>query len=567
MRCPGFAFIILGDSEFMKKSIVIAVLLTLVALGFRLWLALRLANDEPGDAKIYAQIARNVLDHHVFSSDEEEPLSPTYIRLPGYPVFLAGVYSLFGKDNNRPARIIQAVVDTFTCWLVAWLALAWSPMAWSIEKRRRALLIALALAALCPFTAVYVTVLLTEVWTMFFATGCALCATYGLKPIKPKKALLWLMAAGISGGLATMFRPDSPLFVFGVGLTLTLIGLNQAYREWRNQQAIHQTDAANQPSQPAEEIDSSTILTPSPGRVIGQTILRGAIFSLAFFIALLPWTMRNARVFRVFMPVAPASVSMPGDFVPVGYNAWLRTWVDNWYYTEKADWAMGERPIFIEQLPDYAFDSDAEKAQVAELLSRYNNPEAKPQPAVENEDENQSGDDDDDSSADDEANSADDDDSSDEEEEQAIVKMTPEIDAEFAQLARQRIDRHPLRYYLLTPLKRARHLWFSTHSQYYPFSGDDLFPSDGEHHQKFWLPCFKMIIWIYTLLSFAGAILLWREKKTRRWALLLALLVFPRFVYLTSLQNPEPRYVVEFFPFLLAVASLALATLQFRRKL
>ncbi len=548
----------------MKKPMVIAVLLTLVAFGFRLWLALRLANDEPGDAKIYALIARNVLDHQVYSSDEEEPLHSTYFRVPGYPLFLMTVYSVFGKDNNRAARVIQALVDTGTCGFVGLLALAWSPPTWAIEKRRRAGLWALALAALCPFTAIYVAVLLTEIWTMFWVMAGALAATYALKNARPLRAGVWWAAAGLAGGLATMFRPDSPLFVAGIGFTLTTIGLGSAFAQWRHQRAIHR--AAPPPSQP--DLQPPANSAPSPGALIGRTMLGGTIFSTAFLLALMPWTLRNERVFKVFMPIAPASASMPDEFVPAGYNVWLRTWVDNWFYTEKADWAMGERPILVEQLPAYAFDSEEEKAEVAELLSRYNNPEAKPQPTVEPEDQKQDADDDDDSSGDDDEDnpSANDEGSDEDEEAQPLVQMTPEIDAEFAQIARRRIQGHPFRYYVLTPLKRARHMWFSTHSQYYPFSGDDLFPSDSEHHQQFWLPLFKSLVWLFTIFSFAGAILLWRNQATRRWVLLVALLIMPRFVYLTTLQNPEPRYVVEFFPFVLAVAGLALASLTLRRK-
>src|SRR5581483_7543402 len=164
-----------GQAKFFaKKHLAMAVLLTFIALGFRLFIALRLPTDEPDDGRLYARIANNVLDHHVYTIATEEPFEPTYIRLPGYPLFLAAVYKIFGRDNNTAVRVIQAVVDTMTCWLVAWLALAWTPAAWALEKRRRALLIALALAASCPFLAIYVATILTETWTAFFATLCAL---------------------------------------------------------------------------------------------------------------------------------------------------------------------------------------------------------------------------------------------------------------------------------------------------------------------------------------------------------------------------------------------------------
>src|ERR1051325_1496833 len=140
----------------MKSKITIAVLLTVVALSFRLLLALRFPNDWPGDAVTYALLPKNTLHHHVYSSDEQEPLQPTYFRVPGYPLFLLTVYAAFGDDSNRAVRIIQCFLDTLTCWFVAWLALAWSPAAWDAERRRRAMLIALGLAALSPFTAIYV---------------------------------------------------------------------------------------------------------------------------------------------------------------------------------------------------------------------------------------------------------------------------------------------------------------------------------------------------------------------------------------------------------------------------
>ena len=64
--------------------------------------------------------------------------------------------------------------------------------------------------------------------------------------------------------------------------------------------------------------------------------------------------------------------------------------------------------------------------------------------------------------------------------------MTPEIDAAFARIARERISRSPLRYYLQLPFRRAISIWFDTHSQYYPFEGEltpfeDL---DYEIHQQ-----------------------------------------------------------------------------------
>src|SRR6266849_5670559 len=128
----------------MRRHIAIAIALTITAVGFRLFLVLNLPNDDDDDGRFYAQIARNLIDHRGYSDDEEEPYMPTYVRVPGYPLFLAGVYYVFGSDNNTGVRIIQASLDTTTCWLVALLALSWVPVDWEREKRRRVMLIALA---------------------------------------------------------------------------------------------------------------------------------------------------------------------------------------------------------------------------------------------------------------------------------------------------------------------------------------------------------------------------------------------------------------------------------------
>src|SRR5215475_11083901 len=106
----------------MRKQVAIAVFLSLAAFGGRVALALCLPNDDDDDGQFYSQIARNLLDHRGYSGETEEPFVPTYVRVPGYPILLAGVYAVFGRDNNRAVRLVQAVADTVTCWLAALLA-------------------------------------------------------------------------------------------------------------------------------------------------------------------------------------------------------------------------------------------------------------------------------------------------------------------------------------------------------------------------------------------------------------------------------------------------------------
>src|SRR5262249_31157302 len=100
----------------------------------------------------------------------------------------------------------------------------------------------------------------------------------------------------------------------------------------------------------------------------------GALFSLAFTIVLVPWTIRNARVFHLFQPLAPAHGEMPGEFVPRGYYLWLRSWLDDSRFVPPMLWSLDTDPIDIDELPPSAFDSADERSRVAALLDKYNHP-------------------------------------------------------------------------------------------------------------------------------------------------------------------------------------------------
>jgi Dolichyl-phosphate-mannose-protein mannosyltransferase len=538
--------------QFQTNRWLVYLLLLIVALAFRLNVAHYLANDAPDDGRVYAQMARDLLEQHVFSVDPQPPYQPTLIRLPGYPLFLAGVYALFGHGNNEAVRLAQALIDTATCVLVALIAYNWA----SDPRRRRKTAIAVfLLAALCPFSTIYVATILTETVTMFLMAALALAATYALKAGTSKAAHAWWLAAGLCAGLAVFMRPDSGLFAAGVGLTLVLVGL------WPRRRALVEA--------PAHE--------HSWGQRFGRVLTRGFVFSLVFALVLMPWAWRNWRVFHLFQPIAPAHGEMPGEFVPRGYNLWLRTWIDDERYIGPMLWGLDDQPIKLEQVPERAFASPDEKARVAALLEQYNHPPdsqptdeeaAKDKADNSTDNDNDQADNDEDQASDEDQQSSDEPDEQTDETDQsehADVEMTPAIDAGFAEIAHERIQRAPLRFYLWLPLKRACALWFDTHSQYYPFDGE-LFPLselDYSKHQQFWLPLFALLTWGYTLLGLAGAWVLWRDKAGAgwRWLLLAALLTLPRLVFLSTLENPEPRYVVEIFPLLAVLGGIALGAI------
>src|SRR5713226_5664748 len=209
--------------------------LLIVAGAFRIVVAHHWANDAPDDSKTYARIARNVLEQHSYSDAKAPPYQPTLTRLPGYPLFLAATYKVFGHGNNGAVRIVQALIDTATCALIALLAFYWEPD----EKRKRATAIAaLALAAVCPFTTIYAATILTEVPTMLLAVAMCVAATKAFTTEDTeeaqkdqgslKQALKWWLIAGLLGGLAVLIRPDSGLFVAAIGLTLVITNIWRA---------------------------------------------------------------------------------------------------------------------------------------------------------------------------------------------------------------------------------------------------------------------------------------------------------------------------------------------------
>src|SRR5437763_12183206 len=88
---------------------------------------------------------------------------PTLIRLPGYPLFLATCFKLFGVENYHAACVVQIVFDLVACVLLALFAARIA----GAERGRRAGLWTLWLATCCPFTAIFTASPLTEPLTLF----------------------------------------------------------------------------------------------------------------------------------------------------------------------------------------------------------------------------------------------------------------------------------------------------------------------------------------------------------------------------------------------------------------
>ena len=122
-----------------------------------------------GDTKFYEELARNWLEHGVYGLYVRGVLTSVDMRVPGYPAFLAAIYFVIGR-SARVVMVAQAFVDLATCVLAALIAARLVP----VSRRAVAGKAALWMAALCPFTADYTAVVLTETLATFFTTAAAL---------------------------------------------------------------------------------------------------------------------------------------------------------------------------------------------------------------------------------------------------------------------------------------------------------------------------------------------------------------------------------------------------------
>ena len=107
--------------ELVRKNLRFFLLFSAAALLLRLIFYFRF----PGvvtDSFIYGDIAKNWLQHGIYGLSGGE-ISPTYIRLPGYPAFLAIIFAIFGVDHYRAVLVMQMFVDLGTCFLCAAIAL------------------------------------------------------------------------------------------------------------------------------------------------------------------------------------------------------------------------------------------------------------------------------------------------------------------------------------------------------------------------------------------------------------------------------------------------------------
>jgi hypothetical protein len=476
----------------MKRIFSNPVFALAAGLCLRLFFVLKFPADS-GDTVLYEEIATNWLKHHVYAMNVNGTFIPVDIRMPGYPAFLAVIYTLTGRTSESArlwVMLAQIVIDLATCALVAWLAILLASLWISPGRTRRIFVAGLWLAALCPFTANYVAVPLTEVWATFFTTASlAVLLLIALRarghqsansPLKIATLDYWKLVAlgGFLVGIGTLFRPESPLLLITTCFLLACWLLRQG--EFK------------------------------------RFVLTTALLGCACLLPLVPWMIRNARTFHEFQPLAPKDATLPTEIDPRGFMAWEKTWLYRVKDCYLVPWKLNDEAIRLEDIPANAFDSKEEKRRVAEVLEKYN----------------------------------------------SEINWTADEDAVFAQIAKERTARHPLRTYLWIPLQRSVRIWFTPRIELLPVSGN-VFPLglmwDEDPVDQSVTVLFFVLNIAYVGLALWGACRLWSYTGARAAVVLLLFYVVVRTAFLTTLETPEPRYVLVCYPVLLALAAQTIA--------
>ena len=438
------------------------LLATIAALALRLFFVFQY-RVIAGDSFVYGDIAKNWLHHGIYGLTDSGGVRPTLIRLPGYPGFLAVIFSLFGQEHYGAAMITQAFIDTNACLAIAALALE--------LFGERAAKMTYLLAALCPFTANYTAAPLTETLSIFCTAHGLYYGVRGLKALAAgmKGTLVWILS-GLWIAAGIYMRPDNLLVLPALLLGLIIYFFRTANRR--------------------------------------RTVTAIALLMAASLLPLAPWTVRNWRTFHVFQPLASRYANDPGEFVPMGFNRWMKTWIVDYVSTEEVYWHVPNEPLDIDNLPQRAFDSQHQYDVTDELISDYNQER----------------------------------------------DIDQEMDARFEALARERIAHGRFRYYARLPFLRVTDMWLRPRVELLPVEA--RWWEFSQHPGK---STFALVWAALNLALLLAALRGWWINRVGIYGVVLIGFVLLRSAFLGSLENPEPRYMLECFPVVLALAGAAVA--------
>lgn len=202
----------------MERTFLIIIVFIGIGMAFLMsaingtWRATNFV-DYHDDAEIYNRTALSILERHSFS-DNESGYVGAFRRSPGYPVFLALSFALFGKS---PIAVFaaQTILWTFS------LLLLWSLAGIFFSYPHR--LLPPLFLALSWFIALQATIILPELFTLFLL----LLFLWALERFFTAKKSMYLLVAG---GALAWFILIRPVALYSVPFIFLFLWLRERNR-------------------------------------------------------------------------------------------------------------------------------------------------------------------------------------------------------------------------------------------------------------------------------------------------------------------------------------------------
>lgn len=220
----------------------------LLAIAFRAYGVWSHPAVPVGDAEDYHGLATRLVEGRGYVNAAGQP---TAWRPPAYPVFLAGVYKVAGVSVER-ATMVQVILGALTVLLLT--ALGAMIVGWP-----RAL-IAGAIAAVYPAFVWLPRLLLSENLSLFLLALSLVAIILYLRSTR----MVWIIVFGVLCALNTLVRGSNLFIPIVVAVGLLIL----QRRNWK------------------------------------QLVAPLLAMTVAFIVTLLPWTIRNYRVFHQPIPIA-----------------------------------------------------------------------------------------------------------------------------------------------------------------------------------------------------------------------------------------------------------------------
>ena len=240
------------------------------------------------------------------------------------------------------------------------------------------------------------------------------------------------------------------------------------------------------------------------GRSPMRLVRAGAVVAACALAPLGVWGLRNWHTLHRLEFLAPRYANEEDEFVPQGFNRWTKTWIADYASTEEIDWNVPGDTVDPTKLPARAFDTPEQRDRTFDLLAQYNQ----------------------------------------------TLHITPEVDAEFAALATERIHAHPLRYYVWLPAVKIADMWLRPRTE--------LLPPDTRWYEfnddPQWI-VLAVSLGILNLLYVGAATAGVARGQRIAWVGLGVSYIVLRSLFLGTMENPEARYTLECYPAVILMAS------------